>query len=295
MRKNIDFQNRIVAFVDILGFKNLIKDSENDMSKLELIYKVLNFLKNREKIEEWDLKFVEIEEDAQRKGIENFKINEKIMVTAFSDSIVISIKIDDETKINELASTLISNLSHIGSILMRNNILIRGAITLGKLIHEENGTIAGSALIEAYELESNYANYPRIILSDRLITKLNYPYKSKQERYPYHQYLVRYDDGFVGFNQMIFYQVIQSWTGITEEKLKEELNEIKEVIIKGLDSSFQSPRIYEKYNWLKREYNKLYIDKNILPQIKDLNENIAGNNIHFSYTEEFYKKRRERE
>ena len=108
MRKNIDFQNRIVAFVDILGFKNLIKDSENDMSKLELIYKVLNFLKNREKIEEWDLKFVEIEEDAQRKGIENFKINEKIMVTAFSDSIVISIKIDDETKINELASTLIS-------------------------------------------------------------------------------------------------------------------------------------------------------------------------------------------
>ena len=68
--QEVKYEERIVAFIDILGFKEIIKQSEKDSSKVELIYSVLEFLKNWETSEKWDLKLVEIEEDAQYKGVE---------------------------------------------------------------------------------------------------------------------------------------------------------------------------------------------------------------------------------
>ena len=64
----IKYEERLVAFIDILGFKEIVKQSENDPSKISLIYSVLNYLKNWEIPEKWNLKFIEIEEDAQKKG-----------------------------------------------------------------------------------------------------------------------------------------------------------------------------------------------------------------------------------
>ena len=284
----INYENRVVAFLDILGFKNLIKESENNDSKINKIYQVLEYLKSFETPDEWDLKFVEIEEDAQKKGVDSFEIKDEINCTCFSDSIVISIPLDNYN-INEVVSTLVANLSYIGSILLENGILLRGGITLGNLVHNENGIIFGQALISAYELESRQSKYPRIILSDKLLQNLNYPLKSKSNRYPYHQYIKRYTDGCVGFNQLIYFQVVQSWIEINEEYLKSILVKIRKQIIKGLDCSFENSGIFEKYNWLKNEYNGLIIfGEGIKQNIKDLNEDITGNNIHFSYTDEFH-------
>jgi hypothetical protein len=41
---------------------------------------------------------------------------------------------------------------------------IRGGLTVGSLIHIRNKIVFGPALNRAYELESRYANFPRIIL-----------------------------------------------------------------------------------------------------------------------------------
>ncbi len=130
---NLKYDKRLVAFIDILGFKEIIKQSEKDSSKIELIYSVLKYLKNWEAPGNWDLKFVEIEEDAQKKGVENFDISGQTNCTAFSDSIVISVRVDNN--VNEMASTLIVNLAYIGAILLEQGILIRGAITFGDIIH----------------------------------------------------------------------------------------------------------------------------------------------------------------
>lgn len=121
---------------------------------------------------------VEVEEDAQKRGVENFDISDKTNITAFSDSIVVSVKVDDN--INEMASTLIINLSYIGAILLEKGILFRGGLTVGNLIHKENGTVFGQGLIDSYKLESNNAKYPRIILSDNLLKELNYPIETKE-------------------------------------------------------------------------------------------------------------------
>ena len=285
---SIHYENRIVAFLDVLGFRNLIAESEKDNSKIQELYKVLKYLKTWEKPSEWNLNLVEIEEDAQRKGVESFDIASKSNCTCFSDSIVVSV-VADESNINELVSTLIANLSFIGANLITEGILIRGGLTIGKLIHNDNGIILGQALIDAYELESKYSKYPRIIISNRLIEKMNYPLLSKDKRFPYHQYVTRYEDGCVGFSQLSYFQVIQSWNAIEKDYLRTALKKARREIVKGLDISFESPDIHTKYKWLGKEYNGLIIlAAGIKEELLELNENIAGNNIHYSYTDDFY-------
>lgn len=282
----IEYQERVVAFIDILGFKNIIRESETDIKKLATINRVLSYLKHHEDKKLWGIQLMEIEEDAQKKGVSNFNISKGIECTCFSDSIVVSVLADDKF-INNIVSTLIAQLSSIGRILMIEGVLFRGGITIGKLIHE-NGVVMGQALIDAYELETNVAKYPRIVLSDKLLGKLNYPLLSKRNRFPFHQYISRFDDGCVGFHQMIIYQVVQNSSVITKEELKSELLKIKQVIIEGLDMSFQSPDVFQKYLWLRGQYNGLIIhDKDIKEELYSLNKDIPGNNIHYSYTDDF--------
>ena len=298
--KTIEYEQRVIAFIDILGFKEIIKQSEQDISKIELVHDVLEYLKALETSDKWTLQLLEIEEDAQKRGVENFDVRNKINTTAFSDSIVVSVKVDGN--VNEMTSTLIVNLAYVGAMLLKKGILFRGGITIGNIIHSESGIVFGQGLIDAYILETKNAKYPRLVLSDKLIKHLNYPIETKRDRYPYHHYIERFKDGCVGFHQMIHYQVLQSWTEMTKEKLQSSLNKIRKVIIKGLDSSFEHPDVFEKYDWLKEQYNNLMILNNCPPdsreeedvkiKIRAVNENIAGRNIHYSYTDNFYKIKR---
>lgn len=296
-KKELKYERRLIAFIDILGFKEIVKQSETDSSKIDLIYSVLEYLKDWENTEKWDLKFVEIEESVQYKGVINFDLRGKTNTTTFSDSIVVSVNVEDN--VNEMASTLIVNLAYIGTVLLEKGILFRGGLTIGNIIHIDNGTVFGQGLIDAFMLETRSAKYPRIILSDKLLRELNYPLETKRNRYPYHQYLDRYDDGCVGFHQLIYYQVIESWTEMTPELLTESLSKVRKVIISGLDSSFEKPEVFEKFKWLKEQYNKLIIlndfdfktktEEHIKQKIRELNIGIAGQNIHYSYTDNFYE------
>jgi hypothetical protein len=297
-KTELKYERRIIAFIDILGFKEIVKQSESDSSKIELIYSVLEYLKDWEKKEKWDLKFLEIEEDAQKKGVNSFDLRGKTNTTAFSDSIVVSVKVDNN--VNEMASTLIVNLAYIGTVLLEKGILFRGGLTIGNIIHIDNGTVFGQGLIDAFMLETRSAKHPRIVLSDRLLNELNYPLEAKRNRYPYHQYLDRFEDGCVGFHQLIYYQVIQKWNEMTPELLTESLSKVRKIIIKGLDASFEHADVFEKYKWLKNQYNRLIIlddfdfetetEEHIKQKIRELNEGISGGNIHYSYTDDFYEK-----
>ena len=295
--QKIKYEKRLIAFIDILGFKEIVRQSEIDPAIVDLLYSVLQFLKTWEISEHWDLRLIEIEEDAQKIGVKNFEIRGRTNTSSFSDNIVVSVKVDNN--VNEMTSTLISNLAYIGAILIEKGILIRGGLTIGNIVHNENGTVFGQGLIDAYILERNNAKYPRIILSDKIIKELNYPLEVKKNRYPYHQYIDRFEDGCVGFHQMIYFQVIENWIEMTSQKLMTSLENVRKVIVKGLDSSFENPDVFEKYVWLKDQYNKLSIlddydfetktEENIKSKIRELNEGISGQNIHFSYTDNFYQ------
>lgn len=286
----INYETRITAFIDILGFKEMIKKSDENSDNIQLIIEILEFLKTWESPEKWDLRFIKAESDTCKKGINFFEHKENINVTTFSDSIVISIKVDNNE--NEIMSTLISYLAYIGAVLIKKGILIRGGMTIGRLIHNDNGTVFGPAFIEAYQLESVNAKFPRIILSNKLVEKLNYPIYNDANRYPYHQYIKRFDDGCVGFHQMKYYQVLQNSPDLSKDELTSSLERIRQTIIRGLDLSFEDPEVFLKYKWLKRQYNRLLIlnesDEKQFPKIKELNPKITDGNIHYQYTDDFY-------
>jgi len=280
---NIQYEERLIAFIDILGFKDIVRRSERSPRTLKLIYDSLSFLKMRENSSKWDIQLIEIEEDAQKRNMAKFNITNRTFCSSFSDSIAVSVSYDEDS-INESFSTLVANLSFVGARLMTNGILFRGGITSGN-IHAENGIIFGQGLIDAYELESKIARFPRILISDKLLKRLNYPLLSKHDRYPYHQYLRRFDDGCVGFHQMAYFEVLQNWVKMSDSILVSSLGRIKSTIIKGLDSTFEIPSVYEKYRWLKYEYNQLVILNDLKPKLYELNENTQGHNIHFTHTD----------
>lgn len=267
----MNYENHIVAFIDILGFKEMVFQSSKNIEKQKIIYEALKYLKKLEKDYKWVQKFVEVEEDAQKREEEFFIIENLMRVACFSDSILISVKIKEE-RFHEIFSTLIVYIAFIGNFLLKNGILIRGGITNGELVHTQDSIVYGSGLIKAYELESKTAVYPRIILSKELIGKLNYPLKTKRDRYPYHQYLTRFEDGCLGFHQLIILQVMDSLKdGLFLEMFKEEeesvLNKVRNVILNGLNNNYENITVFSKYIWLKDEFNDLTIRSGIKKEI----------------------------
>ena len=281
----MEYENRIVAFIDILGFKSLIESSEKDIATLATIMKALEFLKGKEKSKEWNLDLIEIEESAQLKFTETFDISQKMNCICFSDSIVVSIIANSNEEINKAFSTLVTNIALMGSILAETGVWIRGAISYGKLIHRKDGTIFGQALIDAYNLETQNAIYPRIIISDKLLGKLNYPLRMKKHRYPYHQYISRFDDGCVGFSQLRFFRVVEMAINEPRTEMIAKLEKIRIQIVRGLDTTFENRGLFQKYKWLKMEYNEtIRLMETSIKKINNLYEEVIGEaNIEYKY------------
>ena len=282
----MEYKNHIVAFIDIFGFKNLIKETTSNKRIRNEIYSALELIKSKEDPDFWNDSLVAIEECAQRHNA-NYYIAPFVNINCFSDSIIISVNLT-ELEINAALSTLISRLLLLSKNLIVKGVLIRGAITLGAMIHQ-SGIAMGPALIDAYQLETNIAKFPRIILSDNLIKSLKYPISTKQDQYPYHIYLDRFSDGCVGFSVLKYFQIYDNAPTIHSSKtFKQELKKTKNIILHGLDASFEHPDIYSKYDWLRQEYNNLIILTEEKTPIYNLNEGIRGGNIHYQYTEKFY-------
>lgn len=134
----IKYQNNIVAFLDVLGFSNLV------------------FSSNTKSIEEY---FEYIQAD-----FKNQSVKHDFKYLLISDSIVISC---DNTELN--FRSLVKILSRIQSKLLSKQILIRGGISYGDLyINKTKNIVVGPALINAYNLEKR-AVYPRIIIDRKFI------------------------------------------------------------------------------------------------------------------------------
>lgn len=143
MRTNAAYEERLVLFLDILGFREIIADTR---SNPEILKRILGAID-------------EIGEFRQP------NVHESKRVSQFSDSIVVSFAISEESAVfwlvNDLALTII-NLVDAG-------FLVRGGVTVGDLIHTGH-YLVGPALVRAYEMESRLAVNPRVIFDPILLT-----------------------------------------------------------------------------------------------------------------------------
>ncbi|POZ54017.1 hypothetical protein [Methylovulum psychrotolerans] len=153
---NVPYSDYFVAFLDVLGFKELV------MSKAP---------KDKKKISEY---FQLIEEVTY--GIRRFELKKEIATITISDSVIIAIPMDinDSQNLNNLRQLCIA-IQKIQFKLAEKNIWLRGAISSGKAyFNAEKSQVVGPAYINAYLLEERLAINPRVILDNKLISALKF-------------------------------------------------------------------------------------------------------------------------
>ena len=132
------YKNCYVAFLDILGFKNLIMNSG---ATCEMIAKIFDELKQP--------KFLTIEEKGQPKR--DFVPREAVHFKVMSDSVIIFIDADVEYALLGLVITCIDFQMRV--LNLETFTLIRGGITKGD-IYSDGETIFGTGLVNAHRGES---------------------------------------------------------------------------------------------------------------------------------------------
>lgn len=93
-----------------------------------------------------------------------------LVVTQFSDSFVISAPANNSSSCNLLLRALrLINVQFFFGLGM----LMRGGMSVGKLVHKRGGALFGPAMNEAYAIESKSAVYPRVVVSDQVFDLYN--------------------------------------------------------------------------------------------------------------------------
>ncbi len=149
----------VVAFIDILGFRALMRSVEASRRR-----QVIDYL-------------AELVERGESFGVglrpygPGTQVLIRTNVSTFSDNVVISVPVIDDPIagvgihmfIEQLFQTIISCYWRALTL----GFLFRGAVTVGRLAHDGN-IVAGEALVDAFELERK-TEFPRVEVSQRLL------------------------------------------------------------------------------------------------------------------------------
>jgi hypothetical protein len=151
-------ENRIVAFIDILGFKEIV----NSDHELDKIIGILHHFKSKN----------------QFSGVKQIPFYDQVLkqpipsISSYSDNIIISSKFNEE-KLADISLHLATIILHIINFqvhALKSGFAIRGAISCGSMFFEEkNNIIFGKPLIDAIVSESKIARFPRVIFAKNLL------------------------------------------------------------------------------------------------------------------------------
>lgn len=234
------YSNAIVTFLDVLGFRSLIKNEGADE-----INSIL------EKMSECAAPENEDDGDSYQP-----------IITTFSDCVVRTNFLCSEANIAYPIGLLffeLLGLVHAQSELVHNGVIIRGAVAFGDIVHQDQ-RVFGPAMVEAYELESNQAIYPRILVSSKWVDALrsNELIRSRNntinEEKNHILKLIRKDkDGeyFIDYIRAIQSELDDPYRGYVEF-----LKEHSLLIKKNLQKHASNPRVLMKYEWLSNYHDE---------------------------------------
>ena len=148
----ITFEKRAVAFIDILGFKNLVDSAVSDNQSLQELSKLVNLLEGA----------VLTLDESVSGSVPKHLIPDHIYI---SDCIILSAPINDEERTNyDGLSIVIMRVIQLTHFFLKAGYLIRGGISVGEVWHTDSN-IVGPAYQDAYLLEEK-GDKPMVLLSD---------------------------------------------------------------------------------------------------------------------------------
>ncbi len=165
MEAGYHYKEKFIAFIDILGFKNLIKTGGDKIIErvVETIHKSLSEYKNR-----FILPSSEPKTDMM--GYKVLDIDPRYYL--LSDSIILTME-DAENNLFRFILGIIA----IQKEFIESNIFVRGAVVKGDIFESEGSVGIGNMLfgpggIEAIQMEADYSIYPRIVVSKSILDSL---------------------------------------------------------------------------------------------------------------------------
>lgn len=229
------YRPAVVAFLDILGFSEQVTTSKGPAEIRTILRKLSGFAANRVDDEE------EVEETRS---------------IVFSDSIVRARYIDGPYRSGALFQEVLKLLQVQGEMLAYD-VLLRGGMTIG-LIHVEGQIAFGPAFIRAYQLESQFANYPRIVIGPEVFQALRTDHRLwahhhdlEDEIHYQRQLLHRGDDGFWFIDYLYGFEgemdAPEGHPALVEQHRKH--------IIASANDAPANSRVLQKYLWLARYLN----------------------------------------
>lgn len=234
------YKEAVISFVDILGFKDLINKStyKEVAQKLSTVRR----LSGNNGSEDGD-------------GFE-------AKIIQFSDSII-RIRPLDSTANKEMRYGLMYfemlDLVHMQGELINHGICVRGGVSVGD-VHFDNETLFGPGFVRAYELESIYADYPRIVIDPRLINQLQKDHRlasaqnTRSQEFSYIRKNVR-----KGSDGIYYIDYLRAFLGEIDDpdNIPVFLQNHKDVILQTAKGAAELSSISAKYLWMATYHNEL--------------------------------------
>lgn len=238
----------VVAFIDILGFSEIV--AANDKSQDNDIFNDLNNALNEALKKSIDIQKQLLKSVGEMMGED---IVGKFKHKQFSDNIYFSFDYQDESELDLAFFFVVSNSILYQRTMLSKGYYVRGGIAEGQNFVGEN-LIFSKALIKAYELESKWANYPRIIIDKPLIEKV------KIHMSPLSVYLM------VRLNR----NIVKDWAEIVFiNPFYSMINENPSTIISFNEMLVKNPAIVEKINQLPPDDTDQELLKRVRRNVED--------------------------
>lgn len=228
-------ENRAIAFIDILGFKDLMERMNSNPEIVTTIHQIL--------------KGILLQEQSVYEDMPRALLKGTLEMTSFSDCVVISDLHKNFFSVMVSARALYLNL-------LRHGILSRGAITVGDVFHKGR-IVFGEGLVAAYKLELSGAVYPRIIVPDEFRTHLDQSDASHGYNIKFAHTLAQDSDG-LWYIQPFGYPRVLPKEKTSEDRTREYFNQFRKHLMNGLQRFEREGNIpvLAKYRWLARRFNE---------------------------------------
>ena len=210
----------IVAFVDLLGFKEMVRSDPTGDVMLPLVEQSIGE----------GLFYAQLASEAAP----NLKYR------IFSDNICFWIDLEYGAV---AVSLMFATLAEFQLRLALNGIFCRGGMAVGLHRASEN-VLYGPALVEAVELEKQ-ATHPRIVISDQMITR--YPDLLQVVAFYYQMHRFQDEKWFVNYLWGIYFK--------DKEDGIRELAKHSAVIVQAINKYGHIPRVLSKYEWARGYHN----------------------------------------
>ncbi len=233
---------RVVAFVDVLGFRALMQEVQaDDPAKLQTVREVLEWI-DRQK------DFLALLDDPRTPS------GPPVELSQFSDSLILS------GPGIAAATDVVASVAGFAHVLLVNGLLSRGAVVHGKAYHK-GGVAFGPAVIDAYDIESKVARCPRIIVSKEVRDAADpaiQPWLCKEE--DHHWFIDLYSFGWGGGVPSLppFQRAVSTFLRLRPHSIS-----IMESIRNSLNAAYTKERgkknrrsdVLEKLEWTVSKFN----------------------------------------